>query len=391
MNITLFASYIQALKYYQSGQYSQAIKEAKGSKKSYSNPNLHLVWGLSAQKLNKLNESMSAYERVLLLAPDNSQAQKALNHIYKKTKRYKLLKQNDAEDELNKLTTHASLAFGFDNNLDATPDSDTLQEYFGENVETNKTSSSFVRLTGSLSYTDDLSEKGGWYTKYLLKAYVQNNIDANFYDLKTVSFEAGLGYNTHTYNLYLPLSYHRVNYLGKDLLSQYRFNPKILIPVGDTQLLDINLIYSTNNYIASEDGIKDDTTYAIEVGNYFLSKKNYISTHIKYEHHSAINALPSKYIGANFWTLKLGAKYALSPKVLATVNYRFRFGQYDDLVGTSITRRDDNFHQLDTKLSYKWSKKSNLFLANTYSENRSNYPAAVYQKNSVLLGVNFNY
>ncbi len=391
LTLGLSANYKKSLSYYKSGLYRQAIKEAKSSKKSYSNPYLHLVWGASAQKLGKLNEAMSAYERVLLLDPSNMQAQKALDAIYTKTKRYKLLKDKDPSHPLKNWNNTISLGFGFDDNLDATPDSETLQEYFGNTADTNKTSSPFARLTGALSYTDDFNEDGGWSIKYLLKAYAQNNFQNNFYNLTTFSFETGLGYNDLNYNFYLPISYHRVNYLNKDLLSQYRVNPKLLIPVGTSNILDMNLIYSQNKYIDPKDTNKNDTTYAVELGNYFLSGKDYFSIHMKYEHHSAINLLPSKYIGANFWTLKLGTKYLLSPKWLTQVNYRFRYGQYDDLVGTSITTRDDNFHQLDTKLSYQWLESSHLFIADTYTENKSNYPAAVYQKNILLLGMDFSF
>ena len=389
--VLTFANYSKAVQYYNAGQYQKVITEAKASKKSYSNPNLHLIWGFSAQSLGKLNEAMSAYERVLLLDKSNKQAQTALNKIYEKTKRYKLLNKNDPNTSSDKLNATLALSFGFDNNLDATPDSDTLKDYFGDTAETNKTSSSFTRITAFIDYTDDFTEKNAWYAKYILRAYAQNNNDANFYNLKTIALETGLGYKTETYNLYLPISYHKVNYLGKNLLNQSRFNPKLLIPIGQNKILDFNLLYSQNKYIHTEDKIKDDTTYAIEAGNYFLHDKDYISIHFKYEHHSAISGFSSKYIGANFWTLKLGAKHVLTSKLLATMQYRFRYGQYDDVVGTTVTTRDDNFHQLDTKLTYKWSDKSNLFIANTYSENKSNYPAAVYQKNTIHLGVDFSY
>ena len=124
-----------------------------------------------------------------------------------------------------------------------------------------------------MDYTHLFSQKDDWYIKYILKTYFQNNTDADFYNLKTVSATVGLGINKQKYKLFLPLSYHHVNYLGKDLLSQYRFSPKLLVPLGRNNLLDFNLIYSKNNYFAAEDKIKDDTTYAVEVGNYFGSSK----------------------------------------------------------------------------------------------------------------------
>ena len=390
-NIALFANYTKALHYYKSGQYTQAIDEAKSSKTSYSNPNLHLVWGLSAQQLGRLNEAMSAYERVLLLDKSNKQAQDALNEIYKKTKRYDLLNNKESQSYLHKWHANLAVSFGYDNNLNAMPDSDTLKDYFGDYVDTNKTSSPFTLFTASIEYTDDFKEKDAWYAKYLLQGYMQTNSDADFYDLQTISFESGLGYKVQTYNLYFPISYHMVNYLGKSLLRQSRIHPKLLIPLEDNRILDFNLIYSQNKYIHTEDKVKDDTTYAIEIGNYFLNTQGYISAHLKYEQHSAIHGATSKYIGADFWTLKLGTKRALTSKLLATINYRFRYGQYDDVVGTSMTTRDDNFHQLDTKISYQWTKKSHIFITNSYSENSSNYPGAVYTKNTLHIGLDFTY
>lgn len=404
LNITLFANYAQAIKYYNVGKYQKAIQVIKASKKQYASSKLHLLWGQSAEKLGKLNEAMSAYERVLLLDERNSQAQKALNKIYTQTDRDNLVNKSHAqvlymrggrpgpqERGASSFSAKATLSFGYDSNLDATPDSDTLQDYFGDSVNARKTSSSFFRFTTLFTLLDDFDTKDGWYAKYILRTYLQDNIDAHFYNLRTAAIEYGLGYAAQSYNIYMPLSYHRVHYLGKDLLSQYRFNPQIFIPVGENIILDISLLYSENNYFDKEDKIKDDTTYAIESGAYYVVDKNYISGHLKYEHHTSINGFPSKYIGADFWTFKLGTKYYFHPEFLGTLHYRFRYGQYDDTVGTTVTTRDDNFHQLNTKLLYLWSKQSSVYISDTYSENRSNYPAAVYRKNTIQFGIDYTY
>ena len=404
ISIELFANYTQALHYYNTGKYKKAIAVIKSSKKEYSKPKLHLLWAKSAEKLGHLNEAMSAYERVRLLDEHNIEAKKSLNRIYKQTNRNKLIEKVPEEGLYtrgmrprfkergkSKLSAKASIAYGYDNNLDATPDSQILQEYFGDTSHATKTSSSFFRFTTSLSLLDDFNSKDGWYAKYIIRAFVQNNTSASFYNLRTTSVESGLGYATSYYNLYLPLSYHKVHYLGKDLLYQYRFNPKIFVPIGDNIILNISLLYSKNNYFDGIDKVKNDTTYTIESGGYYLFDKNYLSTHFKYEHHSAINGFPSKYIGADFWTFKLGAQYYFHPEFLGILHYRFRYGQYDDVVGTTVTTRDDNFHQLDTRLVYKWSNTSNIYLSDTYTENLSNYPAAVYSKNALLFGLELNY
>jgi len=384
----LSADYIQAYQLHLNGEYEKAIKELKKSKQEYSDPNLHLLWGHSAKELGNLNEAMSAYERVLMLDPKNTQAKNALDEIYKKTNRHALL---NPQDSLTTLNTHLSFALGYDSNLNATPDSSTLQDYLGDGTNVNSTASAFAQLSTALTYTDELGEKGGWYTKYVLKGFVQHNHRSTFHNLRTLSLEAGIGHNTQRYNLYMPLSYYRIHYLGEDLLAQYRFHPKLFIPIGKDNIFNLNVVFSKNEYISTENKIKNDTTIALEVGNYFLFKKDFVSVHLKYEHHSDIEGIASKYIGAEFWTLKVGGKYTFTPTLTALLNYRFRYGQYDDVVGATTTTRDDNFHQLDAKLLYEWSDKSNLFLSYTYTNNKSNYPLVSYDKNMILFGIEFNY
>ncbi|MCF6244559.1 MAG: CDC27 family protein [Sulfurovum sp.] len=394
LSISASADYTRAYQFYLNGDYVKTIKELKKSKKQYSNPDLHLLWGHSAKELGNLNEAMSAYERVLLLDESNTQARQSLEEIYKETKREALLTPNSA---LTNLKTSISIALGYDSNLNAMPDNDTIQEYFGTQTNVNNTSSAFTQLSTALSYTDELGEKGGWYTKYALRGLAQHNFSATLYNLRTFSIEAGAGHNTQRYNIYLPLSYHRVHYLGEDLLQQYRFHPSLFVPIGKKNMFNLNVVYSRNKYIAQTNKMKNDTTIAVEVGNYLLFDKDFISMHLKYERHTDIetfasNSLKSaQYIGAEFWTLKLGGKYAFTPKLTTLLNYRFRYGQYDDVVGTTVTTRDDNFHQLDSKLLYEWTENTNVFFVYTYTNNKSNYPMVEYNKNSAYVGMEYTY
>ncbi len=388
LTVGLSADYIQAYQLHLNGEYEKAIKVLKKSKKEYSNPNLHLLWGHSAKELGNLNEAMSAYERVLMLDASNVQAKNALEEIYKETDRQALL---DPTSSLTSLKAYLSFALGYDSNLNAIPDSDTLQDYLGDGTDMNSTASAFAQLAASLTYTDELGEKGGWYAKYVFKGFLQHNQESTFYNLKTFSLEAGIGHNTQRYNLYIPLSYHRIHYLGEDLLAQYRFNPRLFVPIGKHNIFNLNVLYSKNKYIASENKVKNDTTIAVEVGNYFLFDKDFVSVHLRYEHHTDIASVDSKFIAAKFWTLKVGGKYTFTPTLTALLNYRFRYGQYDDAVGVTTTTRDDNFHQLDAKLLYEWSKRSNLFLLYTYNNNKSNYPLVDYDKNTLLFGIEYNY
>jgi predicted porin len=77
--------------------------------------------------------------------------------------------------------------------------------------------------------------------------------------------------------------------------------------------------------------------------------------------------------------------------VLGTLDYTFKYGGYHDHVGLSTTKRDDNLHQLNLKLSYLFSKKSQIYLSDTYYRNISNYTPSEYTKNSLMLGLSYTY
>jgi len=403
----LFADYKQALTHYNEGLYQQALDEAKRSKKNYSNPNLHLVWAYSAQVLGQTEDAMHAFERVLILDANNKQAKEALRKIYRQTDRTELLSKEErsyvyklrgrgAPVRLEKKHTlpikvSASLALGYDSNVNTTPGSAVLDNYFDTDDHDDEISSFFSRVTAGIHYRYALDEEEGAYMKTSLRAFSQSNFSAHLYDLSTVSLELGAGYAQKAYDLYFPVSYHKVNYLDRDLLEHIRFLPTVLVPIGDDIIIDVSVLYSQNNYISDDDQAKNDSTTGISAGGYFLFGDHFAYLSAKYENKKAQDADPTKYISAEFFTATLGVNYYFTPSLVGAVDYRFRYGRYGDAVGLSNTIRDDNLHLLDIKLSYLLSKKSQIFISENYAQNLSNYIPSEYKKNSIILGVSVNF
>ncbi len=84
----LFSVEMETLQaYYDQGAYQNVIAEASADYAQYDNPKLHLLWAKSAEALGDDITAMSAYERVLLLDPAQSDAQIALVAIYKRLHR----------------------------------------------------------------------------------------------------------------------------------------------------------------------------------------------------------------------------------------------------------------------------------------------------------------
>ncbi len=405
--VTLFGGYKDALFYYKKGDYQQARLEAKKAKKSYANPNLHLLWGYSAQQLGHTEEAMHAFERVLILDPDNTQAKNALTNIYRQTDRTELLSKKEraytyglsergkpkrlVKDRNLPLKAKASLALGYNSNANATPGSAVLDPYFDNDNNEDPLSSFFLRMTADIDYKYDFGHEKGWYMKTAIRAFSQSNFSAHLYDLSSVSLEWGAGYAYKNYDLYLPLSYTRVNYLDKDLLAHVRFQPTLFIPIDDTVILNVSVLYTKSNYNDHEDQGKDDNTVGFSVGGYYLFGEHFAYISAKYEDKDTRHNDPDKYIGAQFLTATFGVHYYFLPDLLGTLDYRFRYGRYDDKVGFTNTIRDDNLHLLDLKLSYKLSKITEIYISENYTQNLSNYVPSEYKRHNVLIGVSVKY
>ena len=69
--VMLFAGVSQMKTLYIEGNYEAVIADAKKSTDQYGDPRLHMLWGKSAEALGDNEAAMSAYERVLMLDPDN--------------------------------------------------------------------------------------------------------------------------------------------------------------------------------------------------------------------------------------------------------------------------------------------------------------------------------
>lgn len=407
LSLELSAAYKNALYYYNQRLYEKALQEVKKSKKDFSNPNLHLIWGYSAEQLGHTEEAMQAFERVLILDSNNTQAKKALNKIYRKSGRTNLLSKKEREYEyavqergmperLEKKHTlpvkvKSSLALGYDSNANVSAGSTILNNYFERDDSQDVISSMFTQITTNIAYEYDFGEAQGWYAKAALDALLKSNFSAHLYDLSALSLELGAGYKQEDYSVYMPFTYSRIHYLDKDLLAYYRFLPTLFVPIDESTMINISVLYSENNYLNAADQTRDDRMLGFSMGGYFLFGEHFAYISGKYENRRAQHSEPAKYIGADFFTATFGVHYQLNHLLLAKLDYSFRYGQYDDVVGFSNTTRDDNLHLLNLKLSYELSKMSELYVAYKYTQNLSNYEPSEYKKSEVYIGVSVNY
>lgn len=414
LNMSLLASVQKAQGYYDAGEYEKSIKELKNSKDEYSNPGLHVLWAKSAEALGRVDEAMSAYERVLMFENDNVEARIALANIYRDTKRnllatnmrkslqkYQLSEKQKSAIKLSEnknfhsFKASASLSTGHDTNINVNPGTEVLDDYFGNTGNKGEISTLFTRLTSNISYINDLKERGGWYTRSDLRVYYQNNLDESYYNLFIGTIEAGGGFMGNNYSIYLPISYDRVNYLEKDLLYQISFAPKANISLSDKFILNLNTIFTKRTYTQDIDKTRDDTTLGVGFGLYYLFEKNLIYLHTKYENFSSMQSEYAKFVNKDLITASMGVKYNVADLFVSTIDYRVRYGIYEDNIGSlanpDSSKRSDTYQQAEVKLAHNYTDSIELYISDRYAKNSSNYLPSEYNKNIVMLGLSLKY
>jgi len=413
ISISVNASYNEAKRYFDLKQYNEAIKEAKASKDEYTNPKLHLIWAESAQAIGEIKEAMSAYERVVMLDQDNLEAKFALLKIYNDTDRYILAKDISKNllnydltpsqrsslallkgETLNSLKARITLSGGYDTNINVSATSSVLDDYYGS-LNEGEVSTLFTRINGSVSYIDDLDQKGGWYLRGDAKFYSQNNYDAHFFDMFIIGAEGGLGYAGGIYTIYLPVGYDKINYLDVNLMSQVKLQPKINITLNNDYILNLNAKYSIKNYQEPKYKGMDDESISGGLGFYYLFGKNFTYLNGAYETYSSRDDNPFVFIDKDILTLSMGVNYHINDLFVTNVNYKYRAVKYDDMSDqinlSDNSKRADDYNQVELKFSYYFKKYYSAYVSNRYIKNSSNYIPGEYKKNITMFGIRANY
>jgi len=394
-SIILHADYKDVIRAYQAGHYAQAVKKAKHSYAEYANPKLHLLWAKAAQKLHQTNIAMSAYERVLILDPNNQEAKHGLQSIYTQTNRMALSSRLNQSNSRQSLHTEATLALGHDSNINANPGGNALDNFYGVIGSQGTTSTHFLRLHANVDYTYHFEERERWFSRASLDMYNQSNFSAHYYDLLRTQIEVGIGYNSDTYRLYLPLRYNNIHYLNKNLLNYYTFNPRLTYVLKENRFLDLTLLYTKRAYQDNNDSIGDARSLGFGVGVYFPLYSNTAHLEARYEKRQPSQDNPSRFTDAYFVHFNASIEHYFTDTMYAEFAYIYRYGKYSDDIGTTLlpdpTTRIDRFNQIAITLSYSFNKQYEIYIKDSYARNNSNFTPTKYSKNIIMFGVNFSY
>lgn len=402
--ITLYAGMTEVQTLYDQKNYESAIIEAEQSTKEFGNPKLHLLWAKSAEALGKDEMAMSAYERVLMMDPDNTEVRVHLASLYayldrdelatkmsKSTENYQLTpSQRMSLDTLKKadletIKASASLSIGYDSNVNVSSNDLTIPN----NEEA--LSSLFTQFRGNLSYTHELEEKGGWYLRSDADIFYQNNADASYYNLFAGSVDLGVGYRDDNYDLFLPVKYGRVNYLDRDFMETIGIEPRANIVFSKSLIGNMNARYTERSYLDIADKNRDDTVFGYGAGLYWLFDKNFAYLKGNYDDYDAKHLDHLRFTDKETLSINIGVNYDINDWFVTRLDYRYRYTLYRDFIDDGSKQREDDYGQYEFKFSKMVSDTMEGSLLYRYSNNRSNYDLAEYDKDVVMFGFQYNY
>ena len=402
--MTLFAGVAEMQTLYDQKKYELVITEAQKSTSEYGNTKLHLLWAKSAEALGDDEMAMSAYERVLIIDPDNIEVRVHLATLYtemdrddlayemsKSTENYQLtpaqrmsLETLEADD-LDDFKASASIAMGYDSNINVSPGDLNLLE-FGDKIDTM-----FMQFQANLSYINDLDEKGGWYLRSDANIFYQDNRDAHYYDLFAGSINIGLGYSTDLYDVLVPVSYTYMNYLDRDLLESISVDPRINFTLSKSFIGNINARYAERNYFKDIDKNRDDSVAGIGLGLYWLFEKNFAYITTNYDNYSAKHSVSLPFTDKDTTRVSMGINYNVEDWFIARLDYRYRYASYDETIKFLGDKRHDDYNQVEIEISRMLTDTLEASLLYRYTKNTSNYDLAEYDKDVIMLGLQYNF
>ncbi len=386
---------------YEDKAYAQVIETARSAYGLYDQSALHMLWAQSAQAMGDRKSAMSAYERVLMIEPDNVKAQIALVQLYHELGRDMLAMQIAASLKNQQLTPQqrSQLAFydrdytrrlkfrfalggGYDTNIGAHSDIE-----LSEDIDEKVTASAFMQMNTALSLSQFLGEGSAWYVQGDLGVSAKHHDVATYYDVYNATTALGAGYQWQGVSLYLPLEYSRLYYLDRDLLARYAVAPSVAVTLNPHVTLKLGATYAERRFVHHADAVQDDTMYGASAVLFYeaATQLAYIGT--EYSRYDACNPDEALFIDKD--EVSAYGAYALQWYAWQlSLDYRYQHQTYDD--DTSEQRVDD-FHS--GGITTGWAFGTHWYMDISYRliHNGSNVDSAAYDKQVSMLQLRYGF
>lgn len=244
--------------------------------RNYSDINVNFYLALSAARLDKTNEAIAAYERILMIDSAHAEAKIELAKIYYQKGENRLAEiylrsafhpqlpeKRKAEirfylSKINRPSWSGTVIFGIGHDSNVNHASDASSWFiplFGEHLDnsTETTADSYHQEMVTLNHFHDVSFTHGFAVNNQLQLYSKKHVQQEDYDLLYLRYNPTFIVPFRNYQFATGLHYDHLDYGGKAYLQTYGINPKLLWKLPSNRSISTQLKLAKTHYLASED------------------------------------------------------------------------------------------------------------------------------------------
>ncbi len=405
--------------YYQIHKFNKAMKFITLAEKNKIFPDrINFLKGLVLFKLNRLDESLKAFQKAKKLNPTLSQSvdfQIAAIYIKKNMKKEAISKLKSvvtanpgsdlaafSRDYINLLSkkiklervwhVNVSLMFKYDSNVILKPSSSIQGINISDKEDTGMTTAA------SLGYTAPFSFKTPFMLNIRYTFFADNYFSIQSHDVTSHSVTVTPGYSFGKATFTVPVSYAYTWVHEKSYLEQIAVSPVLRFLLTENQYGEVGGGYKKNNYRAktfSKQSNRDSNYYYGYIGYMYLFKKQKGILNLKFN--IAKDDTDGSYWRTTNYTFSANLLYPLSECLNLQAGLSLERDNYDksqpsigSAPGTTRTRKD-NIITPTIGLTYNITDNFNILLQYQHTRDDSNIPVYDYKRDVIMTGMEYKW
>jgi tetratricopeptide (TPR) repeat protein len=405
--------------YYQLREYRKAITLLYFAEKNNFFPDrIYFLKGLVLLKLNKLDESLSAFQKAKKLNPSISQSidfQIASIYIKKNMKKEALSKLQSvimanpgsdlaafSRDYINLLKKriavekiwhfNVSMMFKYDSNVILKPSSSI------QGIDISDKEDNGMTASASIGYTAPFSFKTPFILNVRYTFFADNYFSIQSHDVTSHSIIVTPGYSFKKASFSIPVSYSYTWVNKKSYLEQISVSPVLRFLILANHYGEIGAGYKKNNYRSetiSKESDRDSNYYYGYLGYMYLFKKQKGVLNLKFN--VARDDTQGAYWETTNYSFSANLLYPLSEFLKLQLGIIVEKDDYDNSqpsIGSppgTNKKRTDKIFTPSVGINYVVNDNFNILLQYQHTRSDSNIPIFDYKRDIIMTGVEYRW
>jgi len=405
----------KAIKLYRENRYSKSYEIL--NKHLFNNLN-NIRWqyylGRSAYKLGKVEEAISAFERVLMLNPTNIRAKLEMAKIYFEIEKLdkskelfeEVLKENippsvklnvekylKVIEKARKKTFFKAVAIvgiSYDSNVNNSPIDD--QYYIPklqinlDNTVTHDSDYAHQEIL-MLNHIYDIGNPGDFVFKNNFLLFLKTMQSYSDKNILFYSYSPALSYRQNRYLIDLAVGYERMFYGSNPYLHTFYLSPSLQYVLSKTTLYKVSLKLQRKVPESSLNKQRDANFYELFLSlQKKLNSQFFINPTFSYQKERKIDSNLTN-IDLDAISLGLATSYKLTEDKSIGLKLLYRDAKYKDVDSIYGTKREDRYYNASISFNKIFNKGFLVQGILGHIKNSSNHPSSTYIKNYANINI----